>query len=64
MKTYGLWTGNPRKRASGLAEDLYYAYLEKGLVSDKTDFDRRHQELCKAHPEVVEEVRRSRGSKS
>lgn len=64
MKTYGLWTGNPRKRASGLAEDLYYAYLEKGLVRDKADFDRRHQELYKSHPEVVEEIRRSRGSKS
>lgn len=57
MKTYGIWTGNPRKKASGLAEDLYYAFREKGLVRDKADFDARYQELYKRHPEIVEEVR-------
>ena len=60
MKTYGIWTGNPRKKASGLAEDLYYAFREKGLVKTQEEFWQCHQELYKAHPEIVAEVQSMR----
>lgn len=60
MKTYGLWTGNPRKKPSGLAEELYYAFKEKGIVKDEGEFLAKHEELYKKYPEIVEGVRKRR----
>lgn len=43
-----------------LTDELWAAFFEKGLVKSREEFLEKHDELYRAHPEIVEEVAASR----
>jgi hypothetical protein len=62
MYTYGHWKPgqNPRKKRTGLADDLAAAFIARGIVKNREEFLARYKELYEKYPEIVAEVLKAR----